>query len=407
MSPDTRLSTAPVLDLAPRLSRAPSTCTHTVALMKLLERLTCSRHTAAYVRPVDLLPRLALPSIHAPTQSLGVFKSPTARLDPIPLGARDGGTIYWRPEVHGAGLLLLGQTGNGTTFLTKAVMEQCRTRGWQLIIADGRGSDLDGFRDTANVSFLGCNGADRNKIAAGECLAAVVIAHRILTSRLAQTATQTVDNHVGFAPMLLVLNELAGLMTSWAHDLSPVQLRQVLTMIENLLRVGREMRCHVLVVPASGWIWQVPQSWNALCTTVFLGSPSKRDAMRSASPTAVLQAGVHVPHGCKGRGMLVAPTAIGVDIDMFQSFLTYSPGEHIGPPQLPSGIADDWKRFKEGVSDATPALHPRLHLDMGNIALSPTRAQAIEQLMSLPLHTEAADRRTGNGYVSNSTPWWA
>lgn len=357
--------------------------------MNLLKRLTLRRQATVRVRPIEPLPYLALPPIHEPVQSLEIFASPSPQLDPIPLGiSRDGNTVFWEPDRRGAGLLLLGQTGNGTTVLTKSIAEQCRTRGWQLIIADGKGIDFHGYKECANVSYLGLPRTGLRAADEYQCLEALVITHRILTARLHRRATRAPDDQTGFTPVLLVLNEFAGLMTKWASELSSEHLRQILTMVEDLLQLGGSLRCHVLLAPASGWRWKVPEAWNTLCTTVFLGGPSKRDAMRFANPDAVLQAGEQMPRERKGLAMLVTPGAPDADINVLQTFWTYSPGEEIGRPRLPAGVADHWKQFKELVSDPVRALYPKLRIERREIAQGDTGESAVAELLSMPLVIE-------------------
>ncbi|WP_234802912.1 hypothetical protein [Mycobacteroides abscessus] len=270
--------------------------------------------------------------------------------------------------------------------MTKAVTEQCRTRGWQLITADGKGTDFAGYQDCANVSYLGLPRAGIGAAEEHRCLEALVIAHRILTARMDRRATGVSDQHSGFTPMLLVLNEFAGLMTQWASQLSPEQLRQVLSMVEDLLHAGASVRCHVLIVPASGWNWQVPRGWNALCTAVFLGPPNKGDAVRFASTDAILRAGKQMSREHKGLGMLVTPGAL--EIKLFQTFWTYSPGEEIGRPRSPAAVKDHWQQFKDQVCDRTPALYPKLHLDRREMTQAGTAELDIAELLSLPLVVE-------------------
>lgn len=359
-----------------------------IRAVNLLKRFRPATSRAAHVRPAVSLPSLALPPIHEPVQSLEIFTDPSRELDPIPLGVDDEGTAFWRSDHGGAGLLLLGGTGAGATVLAKAVTEQCRTRGWQVIIADGRGTDFVGYRDCANVSYLGLPRVGIGAPEEHRRLEALVIAHRILTTRMDQRATGTSGHHVGFTPMLLVLNEFAGLMTQWASQLSPKQLRQVLRMVEDLLHAGAFVRCHVLIVPASGWHWQVPSAWNTLCTAVFLGPPNTRDAARFANTDAILRVGDQMSREHKGLGMLVALGAPNVGIKLFQTFWTYSPGEEIGRPRLPDGVKDHWQQFKDQVCDRIPALYPKLCLDRRKMTQSGTAELDIAELLSLPLVVE-------------------
>jgi hypothetical protein len=329
--------------------------------MGIFARITDRRsepQPSAQTLPADPLPKVVLPPIHQPAQSLSIFEG-DALLDPIPFGIGVDGVVHWDP--HGrAGLQVFGGTGSGTTEFIRAVVEQCRTRGWQVIIADGFGYDFPEFYGAANVSYVG--GWRRDPGDDDDCLAALRLAHHIMVQRSStRSASAGTHGHKGFAPMLLVLGELAGLLHRWQHHLDENQFRHVRTMIDDLLRADQELRCYVLIAPASGWRWRSPWPAAAMrCDTVILGRPERAFVAHCSDPAAMLEAVTAAVPACapKGRAAFISANRSGSKPVVFQSFWTYNPCTVT--QRYPLDILTQWERFKLAVSDKTPALHPQL-----------------------------------------------
>ncbi|WP_163911847.1 hypothetical protein [Mycolicibacterium aubagnense] len=306
----------------------------------------------------DPLPRLALPPTHQSVQSLDVFDH-DGPLDSIPLGVGVDGVVSWSLE-RSNGLLVNGGTGGGTTQFMRAVTEQCRTRGWQVLIADGFGFEFMGFRGTANVSYVSDLLIDM-AVKYRDYLTTLELAHSIMTSR--REVLSHPDQAERFAPLLLVLGELAGPMPRWEYELDQKQIRRIHKMIEDLLAADQKLRCHVLISVGSGWRRRVPKSWATWCDTVIFDyRPERASVAHYADPSSALEAvkaaATH-RYPPKGRGVIVSTRGSTVGASQFQAFLTYSPAEK-DLQRHSSEVAEGWKEFKLAVSDAAPALHPPL-----------------------------------------------
>jgi hypothetical protein len=166
--------------------------------------------------------------------------------------------------------------------------------------------------------------------------------------------------------MLLVLGELGGLMQRLEHRFDWDQIRQITTMVEDLLTADPEFRCHVLVSPASGWKWRAPKSWVKRCDTVIFGhhlNPAFVAHHVCADPSdamEVVKAANAKMHPMPGCGLIVAAHGAPVKVVQLQAFLTYSPAETADWRRYSSAVVENWKQFKDAVSDTTPALHPQL-----------------------------------------------
>ncbi|WP_157680265.1 hypothetical protein [Mycobacterium dioxanotrophicus] len=324
-------------------------------------------------------PAVVLPPLHMPIRSCDHFTS--APLDPIPLGvdtATDD-TLHWDPSGPGDHLLIVNTTGGGGTAAARNVVEQCRTRGWQVIAADGK-YDLYGLDSAANISFLGRPGDGFADPAWAQCMAAVVIAHRLFTAR---SAAARRGERVPNSPVLLVLTEFGGMVQQWHNQLPNHDVRELLDLIDEVRRGGGAVRCHVLMLPGSGHRWQAPRGWGRLCTQMFLGDLCARDAV-PYTDTPVLKMG----RGQRaGRGALVVPGEDGGRIRAIRGFYTYAPGSKLDGDGRTTGVAEQWEAFKAAVSDTTPALHPRLRLDPIAAGFPDIAACLWSELRRLPLAT--------------------
>ncbi|MUM03209.1 hypothetical protein B5P44_00025 [Mycobacterium sp. CBMA 213] len=302
---------------------------------------------------------MAPPPIHQPAQSLSVFEV-DAPLDPIPLGIGLDGVVSWDPQGR-SGLQVVGGTGSGTSEFNWAMIEQCRTRGWRVLIADGFGPEFVGFRGTANVSYVSDVCID-GEVRFGDYLTTVQLAHSIVTRR--REASRHSGRGEGFAPLLLVLGEVAGPMSYWQHGGYTEQYRQVHTMVDDLLCAEPELRCYVLISPASGWEWRLPWSTATRCDTVMLGKPERPYLAHCSDPAATLEA-VKAALGTtswipRGRGAFLSANHSIPNPVVFQSFLTPNPCSDFSRHPYPPDITTQWEQFRAAVSDKTPALHPQL-----------------------------------------------
>ncbi|WP_048895592.1 hypothetical protein [Mycolicibacterium conceptionense] len=340
--------------------------------MGIFDRLHRSRSA------VDL-PKLALSPLHEPVRSLAHFTD--APLDPIPLGVGDGAELLnWNPSLHGDHLLIVNTTGRGGTVAARNVVEQCRTRGWQVIAADGK-FDLLGLENEPNVSFLGLPAGGLSDPAIARSLAAVAIAHRIFTER---TNAARGGYDVAAHPVLLALTELAGLMQAWRSFLPEEDVNSLHGMLDEMLRGGGPVRCHVLLLPASGHRWQVPIEWGRLCTQLLLGDLHEREIAPYTDESSVRRLGRSNAAGrIPGRGVLVYPgeERTADDARPIQTLYTYAPGSD------PDSV-DGWAEFKAQVSDATPALHPQLRLDAQSAGFPDIAACTWTEIRRLPLVAE-------------------
>ena len=289
-----------------------------------------------------------MPPVHQPAQSLSVFDNATA-LVPIPLGVGVDDVISWAPNEH-RGLQVFGGTGDGTTVLILGVIEQCRTRGWQVLIADGRGYEFSGLYGQSNVSYVG-GVRVLNDPPYRDYLATLELAHQMLVAR--QTAAAM--GRGGFAPLLLVLGELGALMHRLHHELDTDRIDRIHTIVKDFMAADAEFRCHVVVSPASGWGYRLPASWSTHCATVFLGRHPHPSCPAAAAETVKAS---FRPDAPKGRGVLVTIDRSAVKSTVFQSFFTYSPAA--GSRPYTSEVIDSWEHFKQAVSEKTPPLHPQL-----------------------------------------------
>jgi hypothetical protein len=271
---------------------------------------------------------------------------------------REGKIIQFKPSKY-AHMGIYGGTGGGKSVTTRAIIEQFRAAGFQLFICDGKQTDYTGMKGQNGVVAIGSS--IREQIAVVHMVRRIMN-HRRRTGEQKGNAGVT-DWREHQTPLLLVLDEFATTSND-IQTLFPKTSKLFLDDIEAILKVGREFRCHIIIATQDMRAKTLRGDWlNNILVNICMGPPKDQIIPKGFPPAVQAKAqlvGDQISPNTKGRGIVsLADDKSGIaDVEMFQSFFSYSPGEHV---EMQSGpVRSDWMEFKEKVSDRVPPLYSRM-----------------------------------------------
>ena len=268
---------------------------------------------------------------------------------------------------------VIGETGAGKSVAARSWLEQFRTMGWMLLLADGKGADYVGYfapdADDHGLPVPGTVAVGLGASVRGMAyIAAVTLAYQIMQERQEgsmQAKIDDPDNWNNFAPVLLVMDEIKGMREKWRNDLSRDEAKAVESMVTEITALGRELRVHVLMISQDARDVSIPGVWNSnLPLTISLGKPSEmtvNKAFEDSVRPKVRMIRESMDPELKGRCLIasVDPDTGAADALEYQGYIGYSPGESWNNSKLPPQCAQKWPPFKEQVSDRVPRLYTR------------------------------------------------
>lgn len=268
---------------------------------------------------------------------------------------------------------VIGETGAGKSVAARSWLEQFRTMGWMLLLADGKGADYVGYfapdPDDHGLPVPGTVAVGLGASVRGMAyIAAVTLAYQILQERQEGSMQAKIDdpeNWNSFIPVLLVMDEIKGMREKWRNNLSKDEAKAVESMVTEITALGRELRVHVLMISQDARDVSIPGVWNSnLPLTISLGKPSEmtvNKAFEDSVRPKVRMIRESMDPELKGRCLIasVDPDTGAADALEYQGYIGYSPGESWNNSKLPPQCAQRWPPFKEQVSDRVPRLYTR------------------------------------------------
>lgn len=270
-------------------------------------------------------------------------------------------------------VMCIGETGSGKSVAVRAWLEQFRTAGWQLILADGKGADYAGYfaphAEDNNLPVPGTVAVGLGATARGmPYVAAVVLAYQILQERQSGSMDAKIADPAGwnnFIPVLLVMDEIKGMREKWRGSLSKAESDLIESMVTEILALGRELRVHVLLVSQDARAVSIPNTWKSnVPMSICLGKPGDL-TLKYGFPETVRHKVRLITDSMdpKGKGRCVIASVDdksgATDATEYQGYLGYSPGESWNNAKLPPQTKEHWPAFKTNVSDKVPRLYTR------------------------------------------------
>lgn len=270
---------------------------------------------------------------------------------------KDGQKIKFAPGAGFPHAGIFGTTGGGKSVMTRGVLEQFRAAGFQLFLCDGKGTDYTSMMTQNNVVAVAST--LQEQIAVVHMVRMIMNKRRIDGAKKAKAGDATWRDQQ--TPLLLVLDEFA----TTSNDMQaayPKSYKAFMQDIAAILKVGREMRCHIFVCTQDMRASTVPSDWlNNMAVSICMGKPDNM-TINKGFPSAVhgeaKLKGDTISKRTRGRGIVAITTEKGVTCELFQSYYSYSPAEDITAQS--SDVQRSWMDFKQRVTDVIPRLYSRM-----------------------------------------------
>jgi len=270
----------------------------------------------------------------------------------------DGAALKFAPGNGFPHMGMYGTTGGGKSVTTRAIVEQFRAAGFQMYFCDGKGTDYTSMMREKGVIAVGST--LQEQVAVVHMVRLEMNRRRIEGAKKAKAGDATWRSHQ--TPLVLILDEFATTVNDMKSKY-PKTFKAFMGDIAAILKVGREMRCHVILATQDMKAETVPSDWQAmLAVNVCMGKPDNM-ILNKAFPEAIRgQArlkGDTISKKTRGRGIVAVTKASGeVTVELFQSYYSYSPAEDIS---IQSGeVQKSWTAFKSVVTDRIPRLYSRV-----------------------------------------------
>lgn len=270
-------------------------------------------------------------------------------------------------------LKVIGETGSGKSVAVRAWLEQYRSAGWMMILADGKGSDYVGYTtphaDDHGLPVPGTVAVGLGSSPKGMAyVGAIVIAYLIMQDRQAGSAEAKAADPArwnNFIPVLLVMDEIKAMREKWRSALPKDDVKAIESMVTEITSLGRELRVHVLLISQDARDTSIPGTWSSnLPLSVSLGKPKPMTVAKAFSDSVrekVQLLSDSMDPQQKGRCLIAAvdPDTGAADALEYQGYLSYAPGESWDNPALPPQCRDHWPEFKREVSGRVPRVYTR------------------------------------------------
>jgi hypothetical protein len=273
------------------------------------------------------------------------------------IGEGADGPIKFKPSQF-AHMGIYGSTGGGKSVTTRAILEQFRAAGFQLFICDGKGTDYTPMSMQPNVVAVASD--IQSQIAVVHMVRRIMNQRRKLGTKRGVEGMADWRNHQ--TPLLLVMDEFA----TTINDIStryPKSVKMFLDDIAAILKVGREMRVHILLATQDMRAKTTPGDWlNNITVNICMGRPKDQiieKGFPSALQSEATRIGDQISATTPGRGLVATLSENGIpSAELFQSYYSYSPG---GDLQGQKGAAlRNWTQFKDQVSERIRPLYSRM-----------------------------------------------
>lgn len=270
---------------------------------------------------------------------------------------KDGGKIKFAPGNGFPHAGIFGTTGGGKSVMTRGVLEQFRAAGFQLFLCDGKGTDYTSMMTQPGVVAVAST--LQEQIAVVHMVRSIMNKRRLEGSKKAKAGDSTWREQQ--TPLLLVLDEFA----TTSNDIQtvyPKSYKAFMNDIAAILKVGREMRCHIFICTQDMRASTVPGDWlNNMAVSICMGKPDSM-TISKGFPAAVhgeaKLKGDTISKKTRGRGIVAITTEKGVTCELFQSYYSYSPAENIETQS--ADVKSSWLEFKRAVTERIPKLYSRL-----------------------------------------------
>jgi hypothetical protein len=269
---------------------------------------------------------------------------------------KDGKQIKFSPGKAFPHMGMYGTTGGGKSVATRSILAQWQALGAMIFAVDGKNTDYAAYMREQGYVAVSTNTQEHIVVVH---MVRNILAHRQQAgSKLSKQGDTSWKRKL--TPVLLVLDEFASVLNNLKSDY-PKEFKRFIDDITYILKIGREMRVHLILATQGMYADGLPGDWlNNIAVHICMGKPDDM-ILRKAFPEEIRGEarlkGDTISKKTRGRGIVSITTEKGTSVELFQSYYGYSPAEDM-EAQTPY-VQSEWRSFKQQVSDRIPKLYAR------------------------------------------------
>lgn len=260
---------------------------------------------------------------------------------------------------------IIAKTGWGKSILSASILENLRPYGSWMVF-DGKGADHSvKLAEEPGVTWISKKPAEH---LLGMKWMWEEMHERIAAADEAKSEGADAAQAFDFPPLFGLLDEIPSMRSRIAELLGADALAKFDYYVTDILQLGRQARCHLLLISQSLYVDSVPSDWQKnVSRMIFLGPVAARsmasDAFPKETAEAVESVASRIPDSAKGRGLYLDSSTEGVQPVPIQTYFDWAPGSTSMEMAPTSAVAAAWEKQRANLA-GRPLLFDRIGLEV-------------------------------------------
>lgn len=260
---------------------------------------------------------------------------------------------------------LIAKPGWGKSILSASILENLRPYGSWMVF-DGKGADHSvKLAEEPGVTWISKQPAQH---LLGMKWMWEEMHERIAAADEAKSAGADSGAAFDFPPLFGLLDEIPSMRSRIAELLGADALAKFDYYVADILQLGRQARCHLLLISQSLYVDSFPSDWQKnVSRIVFLGPVAARSMASDEFPKdaaeAVESLSSRIPDSAKGRAVYLAKSEDGVHPVPIQTYFDWAPGSTSLEMAPTAEVASVWEAQRANL-DGRPLLFDRIGLEV-------------------------------------------
>lgn len=277
---------------------------------------------------------------------------------------------------------IIAKTGWGKSILSASILENLRPYGSWMVF-DGKGADHSvKLAEEPGVTWISKKPAEH---LLGMKWLWEEMHERIAVADEAKSAGADAARAFDFPPIFGLLDEVPSMRSRIADLLGADAAEKFDYYVTDILQLGRQARCHLLLISQSLYVDSVPSDWQKnVSRMIFLGPVAARsmasDAFPKETAAAVESIAARIPDSAKGRGLYLDSSTEGVQPIPIQTYFDWAPGSTSMSMAPTDEVAAAWEAQRANLV-GRPILFDRIGLKVDSPEWS---TQPLAQLLDTP-----------------------